>query len=119
MAGKQDDEAPEHVSGQSNVPMTAPAHALTIDQVVEQLRADIDVGLSAEEAKQRLEANGRNEFGEQKGVQPIKIFIGQIANALTLVSTRILSDWGRRLATVEARVPLRAFIRLLIAHHRF
>lgn len=92
MGGKQNDEAPEHVSGQSNVPMTAPAHALKIEQVVEQLKADVEVGLSTEEAKQRLEANGRNEFGEQKGVQPVKILIGQIANALSLVSASLASD---------------------------
>ena len=99
MASKQKDEAPEHVSGQSNVPMTAPAHALTMEQVVEQLKADVEVGLSTEEAKQRLEANGLNEFGEQKGVQPVKIFIGQIANALTLVSAsptfyKKFQTWG-------------------------
>ncbi|KND92018.1 Sodium transport ATPase 2 [Tolypocladium ophioglossoides CBS 100239] len=85
MGGKQNGETPEHVSGQSNVPMTAPAHTLKIHQLVEQLKADVEVGLSTEEARRRLEDNGRNEFGEQRGVQPVKIFIGQIANAMTLV----------------------------------
>lgn len=85
MGGKQNDEVQEHVSGQANKPMTAPAHALKIEEVVEQLRANVEVGLSNDEAKGRLEEYGRNEFGEQEGVQPLKIFIGQIANALTLV----------------------------------
>lgn len=85
MGGKQPDDVAEHVSGQSNKPMTAPAHSLTVQQVVDQLKADVEVGLSTDEAKRRLEESGRNEFGDQKGVQPIKIFIGQIANALTLV----------------------------------
>ncbi|KAL2681246.1 hypothetical protein Neosp_008854 [[Neocosmospora] mangrovei] len=78
-------EEPAHVSGQANTPMTAPAHALTYEQVAEQLHANIEDGLTNEEAKGRLEKYGRNEFGAEKGVQPFKIFIGQIANALTLV----------------------------------
>ncbi|KAK2616947.1 P-type ATPase [Conoideocrella luteorostrata] len=85
MGGKQSDEMEGHVSGQANKPMTAPAHALQIEEVLRQLVADAEVGLSTEEAKTRLEEYGRNEFGEQAGVQPFKIFIGQIANALTLV----------------------------------
>ncbi|PNY28972.1 Sodium transport ATPase 2 [Tolypocladium capitatum] len=72
------------VSEQFNVPMTAPAHALKIYHVVEQLKADVEVGLSAKEAERHLEDNGRNELSKQNGVQPVKIFIGQIANALTL-----------------------------------
>ncbi|RDA87094.1 hypothetical protein CP532_0173 [Ophiocordyceps camponoti-leonardi (nom. inval.)] len=83
-ANKQDDVS-QHVSGQANKPMTAPAHALHVAQVVQELNTNTEIGLSADEAKNRLEQYGRNEFGEQKGVQPLKIFIGQIANALTLV----------------------------------
>lgn len=85
MPDKGDDPVEQHVSGQSNKPMTAPAHALAIDAVTDQLGANVEVGLSPDEAKKRLEEYGRNEFGEQAGVQPIKILIGQIANALTLV----------------------------------
>ncbi|QUC22524.1 uncharacterized protein UV8b_06765 [Ustilaginoidea virens] len=85
MGGKQNDEVQGHIPGQANKPLTAPAHALEIQDVVEQLAADVEVGLSNVEAKKRLEEYGYNEFGEQKGVQPLKIFIGQIANALTLV----------------------------------
>lgn len=85
MAAKEKDDVQAHVSGQANKPMTAPAHALTIEEVVHQLQANVEAGLSTDEAKRRLEEYGRNEFGEQDGVQPLKIFIGQIANALTLV----------------------------------
>lgn len=84
MSQKLIEEAP-HVSGQANSPMTAPAHALTFDQVAQQLDANLEDGLTDAEAKKRLEEHGRNEFGDQEGVQPFKIFIGQIANALTLV----------------------------------
>ncbi|OLN88991.1 Sodium transport ATPase 2 [Colletotrichum chlorophyti] len=86
--GKPDPEAEamaNHVSGQSNKPMSRPAHALTTEQVVQELRANTDDGLTPDEAKSRLEVYGRNEFGAEKGVQPVKIFIGQIANAMTLV----------------------------------
>lgn len=86
MAGeKGDDPVANHVSGQANKPMSLPAHALTSDQVAQELSARLDGGLNADEATKRLEDYGRNEFGEQPGVQPVKIFVGQIANALTLV----------------------------------
>jgi P-type Na+/K+ transporter len=80
-----DQSVTDHVSGQSNKPISAPAHALAIEQVAQELSADIQNGLSNEEAKTRLEQYGRNEFGEQAGVQPARILIAQIANALTLV----------------------------------
>ncbi|OHW98371.1 potassium sodium efflux p-type fungal-type transporter [Colletotrichum incanum] len=86
--GKKDPEAEamaNHVSGQSNKPISRPAHALTAEQVVQELRANPDDGLTSEDAKARLDEYGRNEFGEEAGVQPLKIFIGQIANAMTLV----------------------------------
>lgn len=85
MGQKPTEEAAPHVSGQSNTPMSAPAHALTYEQVAKELNANLEDGLTEQEAKSRLETSGRNEFGEQEGVQPIKILIGQIANALTLV----------------------------------
>lgn len=75
----------QHVSGQSNKPMSQPAHALSYADVLKELGANDNAGLSPDEARKRLDENGRNEFGEQEGVQPIKILIGQIANALTLV----------------------------------
>ncbi|TDZ48253.1 Sodium transport ATPase 2 [Colletotrichum trifolii] len=86
--GKKSPEAEamaNHVSGQSNKPMTRPAHALATHDLVQELRANPDDGLTPEEAKARLDEYGRNEFGAEKGVQPLKIFIGQIANAMTLV----------------------------------
>ncbi|KAL8347539.1 hypothetical protein RB601_003056 [Gaeumannomyces tritici] len=74
-----------HVSGQSNKPLSRPAHALTSEEAIEELKANAEEGLSVDEAKKRLEQYGRNEFGEQKGVQPLQIFIAQVANAMTLV----------------------------------
>jgi Na+-exporting ATPase len=84
--GKEEDKAvADHVSGQSNKPMSLPAHALTFDEVEKELNADAQNGLSSEEHQRRLEEYGRNEFGENKGVQPARILIAQIANSLTLV----------------------------------
>ncbi|QGI97591.1 hypothetical protein CEK26_010660 [Fusarium fujikuroi] len=88
--GQNEEEKP-HISGQANSPMSAPAHALTFEQVAQELNGNLDDGLTESEAELRLETYGRNEFGEQEGVQPLKIFIGQIANALTLK----LTDNGR------------------------
>lgn len=89
MAPKEQDTV-AHVSGQSNKPMSAPAHALSADQVVQELNANVTDGLTNEDAKRRLEEHGPNELGEDKGVQPMEIFIAQIANALTLVSRALL-----------------------------
>ncbi|GAB1316944.1 P-type ATPase [Madurella fahalii] len=74
-----------HVSGQSNRPLSRPAHALTHQQLAEELDADILSGLTKHEAKTRLEQYGKNDLGEEEGVQPLKIVIAQIANAMTMV----------------------------------
>lgn len=79
-----------HVSGQSNRPLSRPAHALTYDQVAAELDADILSGLSANEVKVRLEQYGKNDLGEEEGVQPLKIVIAQIANAMTMVTVSTL-----------------------------
>ncbi|KAF9785596.1 hypothetical protein IL306_005472 [Fusarium sp. DS 682] len=74
-----------HVSGQSNKPLSRPAHALPADAVVEELITTPATGLSSSEASQRLMEYGPNDLGEEEGVKPIKIFIEQICNCMTLV----------------------------------
>jgi hypothetical protein len=81
-----------HVSGQSNHPLTRPAHALAHDQVARELDADVLSGLTAVEARARLERFGRNDLGEEEGVQPLKIVAAQIANAMTLVTVPITAS---------------------------
>lgn len=81
--------AENHVSGQSNKPMSRPAHALSFDQVVDELQANTQYGLSSADAKTRLEEYGKNDLGDAEGVQPIKIIIAQIANAMTMVRCSI------------------------------
>lgn len=86
MAKSGPDKLPDdHVSGQSNKPLSRPAHALTHQQLVEELGADALAGLSPDEAKRRLEEYGANALGDAEGVQPLKIVVAQIANAMTLV----------------------------------
>ncbi|KAL7960165.1 cation transporting ATPase [Trichoderma compactum] len=74
-----------HASGQSNEPMSKPAHALSIQQVIDELGANTFDGLSEIEASVRHQKYGKNDLGEAEGAQPIKIIIAQIANAMTLV----------------------------------
>ncbi len=93
-----------HVSGQSNDPLTRPAHALAHDQVARELAADVLSGLTAAEAKSRLERFGRNDLGEEEGVQPLKIVVAQIANAMTLVTVPITAfRAGRKIGMLIRR----------------
>ena len=85
MGKPTDNPLADHVSGQSNKPMSKPAHALKWTQVVEELKADAEDGLSSADAKARLEEHGRNELGDTGGVNPGKILLRQVANAMTLV----------------------------------
>lgn len=85
MGKPTDNPLADHVSGQSNKPMSKPAHALKWTQVVEELKADPEDGLSSADAKARLEEYGRNELGDTGGVNPGKILLRQVANAMTLV----------------------------------
>ncbi|KAF4993758.1 hypothetical protein FDECE_13322 [Fusarium decemcellulare] len=81
----------EHVSGQSNKPLSQPPHSLTSQQVLDELRSNASTGLSPEEIPQRLEEMGPNELEQKKGVQPIKIFLEQVFNAMTLVLVMALA----------------------------
>ncbi|EUC38818.1 hypothetical protein COCCADRAFT_538 [Bipolaris zeicola 26-R-13] len=74
-----------HVSGQANKPMSKPAHSLTIQEVVNELKTEEWSGLDDNEAKRRVDEYGTNELGEAESVSPIKILVAQVANAMTLV----------------------------------
>jgi len=65
--------------------MSKPAHALERHAIVEELNADSEDGLAVAEAKSRLEFYGRNELDDGPGVQPFKILLRQVANAMMLV----------------------------------
>lgn len=74
-----------HRSGQSNKELTKLAHALEIKDLIQQLEANPENGLTHTEAAKRVEQYGRNELDDGPGVQPIKILIRQVANAMMLV----------------------------------
>lgn len=84
MAGK-DVEAPEHQSGQANSPLSGLPHTLSVDQLASETGANLVDGLTEAEAKRRLEKYGPNELVDGPGVNPTKILLRQVANAMTLV----------------------------------
>lgn len=89
-----------HVSGQSNQPLSRPAHALDSSQVIRELETDATQGLTPEVAAERLAKYGPNDLGKEKGVQPFQIFIAQILNSMTMVTN---SPWGLRALSGSGR----------------
>lgn len=88
--GAKDPNA-NHVSGQANKPMSKPAHSLTHEQVVQELGGNAMEGLSPSDAEQKVQEYGKNELDNGPGVNPTKILVKQVANAMMLVSSgRIL-----------------------------
>ena len=71
----------------SNQSLTQPAHSLASEAVLNQLGADLEEGLSCENAQERLEKYGANVLESDDGLPLLKIFIKQIANAMTMVSS--------------------------------
>ena len=66
-------------------------YTLPYTAAIRQLESRND-GLTHHEVQQRLETFGRNELEGDRGTQPLKILLRQIANAMTLVS-RLLHAW--------------------------
>ena len=86
-----------------------PAHSLEFQKVLDLLTTNADRGLNATEVSKRHTQYGDNALDEGPGVQPGKILIHQIANALTLVRP---SPPANRHRTV-----LKRLIQPLGAHH--
>jgi Na+-exporting ATPase len=84
--GKKQPIMEGHKSGQANEPLSKPAHALPWKHVVDEIKCNAEDGLTTLESKARLEKHGPNELGDDGGVQPGKILLRQVANAMTLVS---------------------------------
>ncbi|EHL01962.1 putative Sodium transport ATPase 5 [Glarea lozoyensis 74030] len=82
---KKSDESETHVSGQANKPLSLPPHALPSNKFIEELAVNVEDGLTSAEAKTRLEQYGDNSLDEGPGVQPAKILLKQVANAMMLV----------------------------------
>ncbi|XMA11513.1 hypothetical protein WAI453_004304 [Rhynchosporium graminicola] len=84
------DGATIHVSGQANEPLSGLPHTLTADQLASETGADLLNGLTETEAKARFEIYGPNELDDGPGVNPVKILLRQVANAMTLVKRTTL-----------------------------
>ena len=85
MAIHDDKKAGTVVSVDSQSTLTDLPHTLTAAQIVEKLSTDSELGLHANEAESRLRTHGPNALDDGPAVQPIKILINQIANAMMLV----------------------------------
>lgn len=66
--------------------LEAPAHTLPFEDVLQKLEVQPDSGLSDSHVKTRKDMYGPNQLDEGPGVQPFRILVHQVANALTLVS---------------------------------
>ncbi|KAE8422914.1 hypothetical protein BDV36DRAFT_279451 [Aspergillus pseudocaelatus] len=91
-------------SGSGDSPLSQPAHSLPYDVVIRELGTKLDEGLSAEEAKQRLDQYGPNKLEEGEGVSVVKILIRQVANAMMLELPE--SDPIRRCGFISAVIVL-------------
>lgn len=80
------DNDEDHVSGQANKPLSLPPHALSYDDVSTEIGANTEDGLTAAEVQSRIEQYGKNVLDDGPGVQPVKILVRQVANAMMLVS---------------------------------
>ncbi|KAL3965623.1 hypothetical protein ACCO45_002627 [Purpureocillium lilacinum] len=92
------------VSPSGNEILSRAAHALAAQDVVRELGSDEKSGLTEEEAAERLSKFGPNEFGEEKAIQPLKILIGQLFNAMTVVLALALAASFAIRAWVEGGV---------------
>jgi len=73
-------------TGETREALEQPAHSLPFEQVLKLLNADPVQGLSKAELETRRGTYGDNALEEGPGVQPWRILVHQVANALTLVS---------------------------------
>ena len=66
--------------------MTNPSvHALSIDHTVEGMKSHLNLGLSSQEARARLEKNGPNELTERPRPGFLKLLLAQLNNFLVII----------------------------------
>jgi len=58
------------------------AHSITYEDVAEKLKTSSDVGLTSNDAQERIEKYGRNELIKEKGKTALQIFISQFKDFL-------------------------------------
>jgi P-type Na+/K+ transporter len=73
------------MSDKTDFELPQPAYKLSIDDVAQYLQTDLETGLTTDEAERRHAIVGLNALDGNTGVSIIKVFVRQVANALTLV----------------------------------
>ena len=76
--------------GNPQLLLSQPAHALSWQDVVQELGSHHEDGLEHAEAAERLASVGANELDDDTGVDIVAILVSQVANAMTLVSRDII-----------------------------
>jgi magnesium-transporting ATPase (P-type) len=79
-----------------------PAHTLSCNQLIRELEANPQYGLKCDDAASRLLEYGRNELDVRHSVQPFRILLRQISNAMMMVSKAHLSCPHDRKSTTHA-----------------
>lgn len=85
VAAGQDDQPPIAEPPDLAIEKPILPHTLSAHRVAQDLKSDVDDGLSSEEAAARLARDGPNSIKGAKGISLYEIFIQQVANALTVV----------------------------------
>ena len=114
MSNKEVQEAMKaHQSGQSNEPISKPAHSLSFEDVLKELGGSGLAGLSDSDAEKRLADYGTNELDNGPGVNPAKILVRQIATAMMLVSPTCPKEPGGHKArwSIVPNMDARGFTR--------
>jgi Na+-exporting ATPase len=65
-------------------------YLITAEEVARELNTDPDSGLNESDAKSRLEDAGKNVLRSGGGISSIRILMGQIFNAMAMVSLRVI-----------------------------
>ncbi|MEW6193031.1 MAG: cation-translocating P-type ATPase [Bacillota bacterium] len=60
-------------------------HTMEVEQVLKELKTDLDGGLTPEEAKNRLERYGPNELRERKKKTPFMMFLDQFKDFMIII----------------------------------
>ena len=85
VATGQDDQPPIAEPPDLAIEKPILPHTLSAHRVAQDLKSDVDDGLSSEEAAARLARDGPNSIKGAKGISLYEIFIQRVANALTVV----------------------------------
>jgi P-type Na+/K+ transporter len=70
---------------EKGVDLLIPPHVRPVDQILKENEVDIAWGLSVQRAAKLLAENGPNQLKPPKPPSRMKIFLGQITNAMTIV----------------------------------